>query len=176
MQAGTEDRDQQDGKQHRRKRHPDIHQPRNQRINKCAEKAGKKAEQRPDQASKPGGNESDRERDARTEDHPRKYIASKPVGAEQISRLGIGKADGRYSRNQQVLGQRILGGDQRRRNSENDQQNNEAARANDFWVPRQARDNGGRLRAAILTLLSQLLVSSVPLLCRFRLSHAAVVD
>ena len=119
------------------------------RIDDPAEKAGEQSEQRADQAGEPGSDERHRQRHPRAEDHPREHVATEPVGAEQKARLGVGKADRRHRRLEQILRQRILRRDPRRAEREDDQKHDEAAGDHHFTVAQQPIDDRRRPRAAL---------------------------
>ena len=86
LKPGAEHGDQQDGEQHRRKRHPDVDDARDDAVDPAAEIAGDQPEHRADQAGGDRRGEGHDEGDAAAEDQPRQQIAAEAVGAEPDSR------------------------------------------------------------------------------------------
>ena len=114
LKPGAEHRDQQDGEEHRRKRHPDVDDARDDAVGPAAEIAGDQPERRADQAGGGGRREGDDEGDAPAIDQPREQVAAEAVGAEPEARLGALHPEGRQPLEHQILGERILRRDQRR--------------------------------------------------------------
>ena len=114
VQPGAEHGDQQDREEHRRERHPDVDDARDDLVEPAAIVAGEQAEDRADEAGGGRGDEGDGQRDAAAVDEAREHVAAEAVGAEQVAGLRAGEPGRRQRAEHQVLRQRIVRRDQRR--------------------------------------------------------------
>ena len=144
---GADHRHQKDRQEHRRKRHPDVDETRDCRIDPAAEIAGGKTESGTDQTRGEGGDHGNRQRDAAAEDHSGQKIPAKTVRSQHITRLGSAHPGGRHGVEHQVLFQRIMRRDQRGEDRGERQKHEEAAGDEDARLGKERRHEPGAARS-----------------------------
>ncbi|RMR94589.1 hypothetical protein ALP75_204444 [Pseudomonas syringae pv. actinidiae] len=119
LQTRTKGGDERQRQYQARKRDEDVGNAHEQAVHPAAEIAGHSADQQADRADDHGHQHHDVQRDTRAIHQPAEHIAAVFIGAEPV--LFPGHAQGR----RQILGERVMGGDPRREQGNNQQRHDD---------------------------------------------------